>query len=76
MCALAMIRGQCRYVATMHRNVMRKMTLRKEQCQEILDGVVAIVGEEIVLRSEIVQGAQAFALRVKLLTCSANLPRF
>jgi len=32
--------------------------------QEILDGVVAIVGEEIVLRSEIVQGAQAFALRM------------
>lgn len=32
--------------------------------QEVLDGIVAIVGEEIILHSELVQGAQAFSLRM------------
>lgn len=32
--------------------------------QELLDGVVAIVGDEIILRSEVIQTAQAFALQM------------
>ena len=32
--------------------------------QEVLDGIVAIVGDEIILRSEVIQTTQAFALQM------------
>jgi peptidyl-prolyl cis-trans isomerase SurA len=35
-------------------------------CQEIIDGIVAIVGDEIILRSELQQTAQGYALQAGL----------
>jgi peptidyl-prolyl cis-trans isomerase SurA len=34
------------------------------KCQELLDGIAAIVGDEIILRSEVIQTSQGFAIQM------------
>jgi len=42
------------------------IAIRGVNAQQVLDGVVAIVGEEIILKTELIQAAQAFALQMNI----------
>jgi len=42
------------------------LTVTGIQAQQVLDGVVAIVGEEIILKTELLQASQAFAIQMNI----------